>query len=357
MRYWLLIFASCILFIGVRSQYFYESLDLYYNLRPSLVEDQKAKIGFSTYSNVNFENTIPNILDNFKLVSRFRFTNSSHWFVKNTEFGAGISSFITGANQFSEQYPRSPLNIKIYNDVKYNYVITPGLQYIRTWKSDNKADSRLILGLGMRYNIVGGPEMFSNSYPFGYDLSLQLMRRFFSFQFMHSTNSVYNSFTFRTADVSAFTDSDKKRISIPVEFQNLTFFTIALGDPYYKLPTENNKLTYNLYFTMRRLFPSNKEYRPELSFKNLDYIFGFNLKYKQFDLNPEYASNRTDLEYHDLKAKSYSILVGYSFGDISIKLGYSHVVYYELAKDLQSLQNNDHVKLDKLIFAIDYSFK
>ncbi len=171
MRSWLLILIGCLLFLGAKSQYFHESLDLNYNLRSTLIEDQKAKIGFRTYSNINFENTIPNIFDNFQLLSRFRFANTSSWFVKNAEFGAGINSFISGTNQIAEQFKKPPMLIQLYNDGGHNFVITPGLQYIKNWIFNDTIDSRLQFGLGLRYNIVGNPEMFTKSYPFGYDLS------------------------------------------------------------------------------------------------------------------------------------------------------------------------------------------
>ncbi len=172
---------------------------------------------------------------------------------------------------------------------------------------------------------------------------------------MHAANTIYNSFTFRTADLNEFVKSNKKRISIPVEFENLTFLTFAVGNAYYKIPTENDKLLHYLYFSMRRLFPSNKEYRSNLSFKNLDYIFGINLRYKQWLFNPEYATHRSDTGPEALKGKSYSFLLGYAFRNVSVKLGYAHIVYFELATDVYSLKNNEHINLDKIIFAIDYS--
>ena len=357
MRYWLLIFAGCLLFPGVRSQYFHESLDLYYNLRSSLVEDQRAKIGFRTYSNINFENTIPNIFDNFQLLSRLKFANTSHWFVKNTEFGAGVTGFYSGANQIAEEFQNSPILIRIYNGEGHNYIITPGLQYIRNWYFNDTIDCRFQFGLGLRYNIVGNPEMFSKSYPFGYDFSFQFTKKFFSVQFMHSANTIYDSFTFRRADVSDIIESNRKRVSIPVEFENLTFLTFTIGNAYYKVPTENDQLQHNLYFSLRRFFPSNIEYRPNLSFKNLDYIFGINLRYNKFLINPEYATHRSDMGYDVLKGKSYSILLGYIFKNVSVNLGYTHIIYYELAVNVSSLKNNDHLNLDKLILGIDYSFQ
>lgn len=356
MRSWLLILIGFLLFLGVKSQYFHESLDLNYNLRSTLIEDQKAKIGFRTYSNINFENTIPNIFDNIQLLSRFKFANTSSRFVNNAEFGAEITSFISGSNQIAEQFKKPPMLIQLYNDNGHNFVITPGLQYIKNWIFNDTIDSRLQFGLGLRYNIVGNPEMFTKSYPFGYDLSLQFNIKYFSVQFMHAANTIYNSFTFRTADLNEFVNSNKKRISIPVEFENLTFLTFSLGNAYFKVPSENDKLLYYLYFSMRRLFPSNKEYRSNLSFKNLDYIFGISLRYKQWLFNPEYGTHRSDNGPEAMKGNSYSFLLGYAFRNVSVKLGYAHIVYYELATDVYSLKNNDHINLDKIIFAIDYSF-
>lgn len=345
----------CILSIDAQSQYFHESLDLYYNLRSSLVKNQKVKIGFRTYSNVNFENTIPNILDNFQLLSRFRFIKKSHWFVKNTEFGAGITGFISSASQIPDQYMNPPLRIRVYDDNGHNNIVTPGLQYIRSWYFSDSLDSRLQAGLAVRYNIVGNPDLFSKSFPLGYDLSIQFNHKFFAVRFMHSAKTVYNSFTFRSDDVANIIETDRKRVSVPGEFENLTFLTIALGNAYYGVPTDKDKLLHYIYFSMRRLYPSNKEYRPELSFHNLDYIFGFRLRYKRFLMNPEYSTNRGDIEYYGYKGQSCSFLLGYEFGKVSVKLGYAHVIYYQLAVDVSSLKNEDNITLDKLFFAIAYS--
>jgi len=345
-----------LLFSGVKSQNFHESLDLYYNLRSSLVEDQKAKIGFKTYSNVNFENTIPNILDNFQLLSRFKFPKSSSSFVKNAEFGGNITWFYSGYGQAPDQVRKPPLYIKLYNDQGHNYIITPGLQYVKNWIPNDSIDKRIQLGLAFRYNIVGDAESFSNTYPFGYDFSFQFTKRLFSFQFMHSANTIYNSLTFKTTDLPEYSESKKKRLSIPTEFENLTFLNFTLGNPYYKLPSKNDPLLHYLYFTMRRLYPSNKDYRPELSFKNLDYIFGINIRYKKLLINPEFCTHRNYYEYYTTKGKNYSLLIGYSFNKILVKMGYCHVVYYLLATDLLSLQNDDNIHLDKIILALDYSF-
>lgn len=356
MKNYFLVFVLCLFLVDSKSQYFHESLDLYYNLRVSLEEDQKAKIGFRTYSNIKFENSIPNIFDNFQLLSRFRFENTSSRFVKNAEFGAGITSFISGANQISEKFSISPMLIRLDNDDGGNFIITPGLQYIKSWNSNDTNNSRLQFGFGLRYNIVGNQALLSESYPFGYDISLRYRIKFFSVQFMHAANTVYNSFTFRTDDLAEFFESDKKRISIPVEFENLTFLTFALGTAYNKVPTENDKLLYYLYFSLRRFYPSNNDYKFKLSFKNLDYIFGVNLRYKQWLFNPEYATLKSDVGNEAIKGKSYSLLMGYMFDQFSIKLGYTHIVYYELAVDLFSLKNNDYLTLDKIILALDYSF-
>lgn len=356
MKLWLLSVLFCCFILTSQSQYFHESLDLYYNLRSSLVKDQKVKTGFRTYSNVNFENTIPNILDNFQLLSRFRFVNSSHWFVKNTEFGVGLTGFISAASQIPDQYQNPTMRIRVYDNHSHSNILTPGLQYIRNWHFNDTIDSRLQLGLALRYNIVGNPEIFSKSYPLGYDFSIQLNHKFFSMQFMHSANTIYNSFTFRSADVADVIETNRKRVSIPGEFENLTFLTLAFGNAYYKLPTDNDKLLHYFYFSMRRLYPSNKEYRIKLVLKNLDYIFGCRFRYKKLLINPEYSTNRSDIGYHAYKGKSYSFLLGYEFGKISVKLGYAHVVYYELAVDVSSLKNNDNITLDKMILAIDCSF-
>ena len=355
MKLGLLSVLFCCFILTSQSQYFHESLDLYYNLRSSLVKDQKFKTGFRTYSNVNFESTIPNILDNFQLLSRFSFVNSSHWFVKNTEFGVGISGFISAASQIPDQYQKPPIRIRVYDNHGHSNIFTPGLQYIRNWHFNDTIDSRLQLGLALRYNIVGNPEIFSKSYPLGYDLSIQLNHKFFTMQIMHSANTIYNSFTFRSDDVADIIETDRKRVSIPGEFENLTFLTIAFGNAYYKLPTDNDKLLHYFYFSMRRLYPSNKEYRIKLLLKNLDYIFGCRFRYKKLLINPEYSTNRSDVGDQAYKGKSYSFLLGYEFGKVSAKLGYAHVVYYQLAVNVSSLKNNDNIKLDKMIFAIDYS--
>lgn len=356
MRYYIFLIVLCLQTSISNCQYFHESLDLHNNFRASLAEDQKVKIGFKTYSNVHFENSVPNTLDNFQFISRFQFIKSSNWFVKNAEFGAVITSFLSGAYDIPDHFRNPPIYIKVNNDGNSN-VISPGLQYIRNWKLRDTIESRFQAGLALRYNYVGNTKIFSESFPFGYDFFFQLNKKFFSLQFEHSANTIYTSFAFRIDDVNAILESDRSKVSIPGEFENLTFLTISLGNPYYQIPSENDKLMHYIYFTMRRLFPSNKDLRPKLSFKYLDYLFGFNLKFKRFVMNPEYSTKRTDTEYHSLKGECYSFLLGYETRKISLKLGYAHVVYYELSTDRLSLENNDNLKLDKLIFAVNYSFQ
>lgn len=356
MRFWLLIFSCYLILPCVRSQYFHESFDLHYNLRSSLIKDQKAKIGFKTYSNVHFENTIPNLMDNFQVISRFRFVNSTKGLVKNAEFGALLTANISGKAQIPEQYNKPPINIRIYSSSGNSNIFTPGLQYIKKWLFNDTLNKQFQIGISLRYNIVGNPELFTETYPWGYDVSLMLNHKLLSVQFMYSAHTIYNSFTFRSSEVSDIVETNRNRVSVPMEFENLTFLTIGLGDAYYKRPTEKDRLLHYLYFSLRRLCPSNKEVRPDFSFKNLDYIFGFKLQFKQILINPEYSTKRSDIEYLTLRANNYSILLGYEFKKISIKLGYAHIVYYELATAVSSLKNNDHIKLDKLIFSIEYSF-
>ena len=355
MRFWLPILCCYLILPCVRSQYFHESLDLHYNLRSSLIKDQKATIAFRTYSNINFENTIPNLLDNFQLISRFRFANSTNSLVKNAEFGALLTGNISGAAQIPDQYRNPPVYVKVYDNSGNSNIFTPGLQYIIKWLFNDTLNKQFQIGLSLRYNIVGNTELFSETYPLGYDISLMLNHKFLSVQFLNSAHTIYNSFTFRSSEVSDIVKTNRNRLSVPMEFENLTFLTIGLGDAYYKRPTEKDKLLHYLYFSLRRLCPSNKEVRPNLSFKNLDYIFGLKLQYKQFLINPKYATSRGDLDNLALRANAYSILLGYEFKKISIKMGYSHIVYYELAVNVTSLKNNDHINLDKLIVSIDYS--
>ena len=83
MRYGLVIFFV-LSFSLIRGQYFHESLDLYSNLRSQLINEQKFKIGFKTYSILKYQNTVPNLLDNFHLASRFRFNRKQSWILRNS---------------------------------------------------------------------------------------------------------------------------------------------------------------------------------------------------------------------------------------------------------------------------------
>jgi len=341
----------------LKGQYFHESLDLYSNLRSHLVYDQKCKIGFKTYSNLKFQNTVPNLLDNFYLNSRFKFKKKDHWMLRNTEFGVGIQAFISGANQFPELYEKPPMLIKIYDTGGKNLVISPGVQIIRNLWINDSTSGRLQVGLGLRYNYIGNDQFFSKSYPFGFDLTLYFRNKLFSVQYLYSAFSIYNSFTFKIEDIDETVESDKDRVSIPDEFRNLSFLTFGFGDDYNKKPTKDEKTLYNFYFTFRRDDYSNKELRNSFSTKYMDYIFGFWINHLGLKINPEFSiTPQYKFDGYSYKCHNISLLMGYVFKHFEISAGYSHLIFYPLAVDVYSLQDAEDIHCDRLSLSLAYGF-
>ena len=356
MRYGLVIFFV-LSFSLIRGQYFHESLDLYSNLRSQLINEQKFKIGFKTYSILKYQNTVPNLLDNFHLASRFRFNRKQSWILRNTEFGVGFQAFFSGASQVPDVYNKPPVLVKVYEKEGNNNVFSPGVQVIRTlWFSDTTL-WRLQVGLGLRYNYIGNERFFSKSYPFGYDLSLYLKYKVFSLQYQHSAHTIYSSYRYKIEDIGDAIESDKERVSIPDEFRNLSILTLAFGDDYLKKPTKEDKTLYNIYFTFRRDDFSNKDLRSDFSFKNLDYIIGFRINHAGLKINPEFSfTPRYNIDGYSYKCHNYSMLVGYELKQFEIMFGYSHVIYYPQAVDLHSLKEAEDIHCDRVVVSIGYYF-
>jgi len=172
-------------------------------------------------------------------------------------------------------------------------------------------------------------DCFSKTYSFGYDLSAVLHFKRLTFQFYHAAHKLNSSYTFGTGDVEDIAATDKKRISIPEEFKNMTYFTLSLGDNYMKRPSSAKEILYRLYITLRHDVPANKDLRPEFKIKYIDVITGFNLYYRNFLFNPEvlvHESNSIGMaNYNCLGA---SLLAGYIIKSFSMKLGYSHYTCY-----------------------------
>ena len=353
MKYWLTPFLLLIFFSFAKSQYFHETLDSYYNLRSVLSEDQKAKFGFKTYSVLHFENTIPNILDNFQVISRFKLTNKKYWLLNNSELGAGINGFITNGYDIPELYYNTSILVKLYSDKGKNFIITPVIQYIKIFQFNETGNSKMQLGLAGRYNIMGDDFYYNKTFPVGYDLSVLFNYEILTLQLMHSANSIYTSYTFNTSELEGFAESDKNRLSIPGDFQNLSFFTIAFGDYYLCEPADKKDLMYNIYLSIRKIVPSEKDLRSEDTKKQFDFITGFRVLFKKFTINPEYMVNKTK---SSLKLGNYSIMTGYDFGRLQLKAGFSHGIYIFRSVDLYSLQE-ENIHHDKLIIAFSYTLK
>lgn len=339
----------------VRGQYFHESLDFYYNLRSELKSEQKLKIGFKTYSNLNFLNTVPNLFDNFELRSRFRFDRQELWILRNTEFGVSFQAFFSGGNKAPEVYNKPPMLIKVYDKTRKNNVLSPGLQIIKTlWHKDTTSGSFQI-GLGLRYNYVGNKEFFSKSYPLGFDLSMYFRNKLFSIQYMYSLFTIYNSFAFNIEDLDIYIESEKSRVSLPSEFKNLSLLTISFGDDYNKRATEDEKTLYSIYFSMRRLYFSNKDIRDNFSTKYMDYIIGCWFNHTGIRINPEFTlTNNFVIDNYYYKCHNYSLLLGYDFKRFDLKVGYSHMIYYPRIVDFYTLSQAENIHYDRLILSLAY---
>ncbi len=356
MRYGLVIFFV-LSFSVIRGQYFHESFDLYSNLRSQLINEQKLKIGFKTYSNLKYQNTVPNLLDNFHLISRFKFNQKESRMLRNTEFGIGFQAFFSGASQVPDVYNKSPILVKVYDKEGINNVFSPGLQIIRTLWLNDTTFGRFQVGLGLRYNYIGNERFFSKSYPFGYDLSLYFRNKLFSVQYLHSSHTIYNSYTYKIEEIESVVESDKAKVSLPGEFRNMSFLTLSVGDDYLKKPTKEDKTLYNIYFTFRRDDFSNKDLRSDFSFNNLDYIIGFQINHAGLKINPEFSfTPRYNIDGYSYKCHNYSMLVGYELKQFEIMLGYSHIIYYPQAVDMFSLKQAEDIHCDRLSLSFAYGF-
>lgn len=353
----LLVLIFCSLLPNVNSQYFHEILDLHYNLRSSLPKTESLKLGLRTYSFINYENTLPNLFDNFQLMGRFRLNHAESNFLRNTEWGVGFQAFMTGGGEVPEIIDSSPLHVNVYDNIKGNgSVYTPGLQFIRTWWFRDSSWSRIQAGVGFRYNHITNDVYFAKSYPIGFDISLIAKIRIISIQFMHSDHTVYNSFTYNSEDLGVPVESGYSRVSVPDDFRNLTAITLAFGDDYLARTTEEELTLYCAYFTLRRNDFSIKEKRKKFDFVDLDYIFGTKITHKFLTINAELTVNKSFNIANELyNCQIYSLLAGYDHRKIGVKAGFSHFFCYPLAVDLKSLQE-DNVHFNKLFLAFDYHF-
>jgi len=339
----------------VRGQYFHESLDLYYNLRSELKSEENLRIGFKTYSNLNFLNAVPNLFDNFDLRSRYRSDRQDLWILRNTEFGISFQAFFSGVEQVPEDYSKPPMSIKVYDNEGNNTVLSPGLQLNRTLWHNDTTFGHFQIGLGLRYNYIGNEKFFTKTYPLGYDFSLYFRNRLFSIQYMYSMFTIYNSFSFNIEDVDFIIESEKSRVSLPGEFKNLSLTTLSFGDDYNRRATKDDKTLYSIYFSLRSLYFSNKDLRNSNSAKYLDYIVGSWINHMGFRINPEFSfTNNYLIENYSYRCYNYSLLLGYDFKHIELKIGYSHMIYYPRVVDYYTLSQAENIHYDRLVLSLVY---
>lgn len=356
MKIWLLPVVSLLSFFSAQCQYFHESADLYYNLRDAVPNDKKVVIGLSTYSTINFLNTIPNVLDNFRFVSRMKFDSTGKGNIKNLEVGVSMNGFISGKTKIPYYYRNPPLTIWVYNPDENNSVFSPGLQMVKSFPLNLKND-RFQLGLAGYYNFIGLDDYFTKNYNFSYDLSVLINYKVLTVQGMYSAHKLYSSYTFKTSELRGLVESEKNRISLAEEFENLAIITLTLGDFYLDRPKENKDVLYNIYLSLRNNVPSNKDLRPEFKMKYIDYLAGFNIRYGKFLFNPEFMINKrqyiADRSYSCL---GMSMMLGWEANKLSIYAGYNHFVFYRHSTYYIALSEGEDIKMDKLMISLAYLF-
>ncbi len=357
MKIRLLLYLGIISFLPATGQYFHESFDLQYNLRSSLPDTVRFKMSLSSYSFLKFLDTKPNIFDNFRMNTRFKVVKSQNSLLKKAEFGIGLQGFLTSNYKTPFVSSCPPIRISVYDSDQKNYVFTPAVQYIQLIRLNEKGNSNLQLALGLTYNIIGNDNLFSQTFGFGYDFSALLHIKVLSLQLAHFSNAIYTSYSISSSDVKDFIETDRAQISVPDDFQNLSFVTVSFGDYYLKSPAAFNEVLYTIYLSARNMVYSDKAYRSKISLKRLDYMAGFRIHYKGFSINPEFLLNNChDLVDYPYSCLGYSIMAGYDFKKISIKAGDIYQIFYPLAVDLQSLKSAENIICNKLIVAVEYQF-
>ena len=233
--------------------------------------------------------------------------------------------------------------------------LMPAIQYIKNWNFIKHAGSGIQLGFALRYNYVGSEFYHDDVFPLGYDASFIYRIKVLTLQIMQSYNSLYSGYRYKSEDVTGIVEAESEKITLPDEFMNLTFLTLSLGDSYLKRSTNQEKLMYNIYFTLRRNNFANKELRTEFSFKTLDYITGFRINYKGFTVNPEITYRYTiQIDEANYRGNYYSVMTGYDFRHFALKLGFTHSIFYPFAVDLTSLQSGENIYQEKLILCLEY---
>ncbi|MBN2173811.1 MAG: hypothetical protein JW731_06755 [Bacteroidales bacterium] len=357
MKIWLWPVVLLFSFFSAKCQYFHESADLFYNLRNAVPENKKFIAGTQSYSNLNFLNTIPNLLDNFRFVSRMKFDSAGIRNFKNLEIGIALNAFISGKTQIPLFYSSSyPMLIRVYDAQSKNTVISPGLQLIKSFPLNAKND-RVQLGLAGYYNFIGTEDYFTVNYPFAYDLSVFINYKVLSLQGMYSAHKIYSSYTFNTSDLQGIVESEKNRVSLAEEFENLAFITLMLGDFYLDRTKDKYDVLYNIYFSLRNNVPSNKDLRPEFKMKYIDYLAGASIRYGKFLFNPEFLINRrTYVGDESYSCLGMSMLIGWEVAHFCINAGYNHFEFYRHSTDYMALKEGEDITMDKLLISLAYLF-
>ncbi|HRX97454.1 MAG TPA: hypothetical protein P5514_10950 [Bacteroidales bacterium] len=356
MKFRLLLVFAVFIFCSAHGQYFHESADLYYNLRKAVPDHKKAVMGISTYSTINFMNTIPNVLDNFRFASRINIDSTKKGKYKNLELGFMMNGFISGKTIIPYYQQKPPINVRVENSDRNNNIFCPGLQMVKSYplKSQN---GRVQIGLAGYYYFIGLEDYFLKNYRFAYDLSVLVNHKILTVQGMHSAHKINSSYSFKTSDLQGLIESDKDRVSLAEEFDNITFITFTIGDYYLKRPDPKNKLVYNIYITFRRDVPSNKELRPVFELRYIDILTGLNFRFGKFHINPEVMmTNRTYDDYHAYSCLGLSMMLGYQIENFMINAGYNHFDYYQQSTDGWALTDAQDFSLDKVLLSVGYLF-
>jgi hypothetical protein len=356
MKHWMIFLCLTLSLTHASGQYFHETFELQYNLRPTLKDQQKMKSEVMTWSFLKFKNTVPNFLDNFRVDSRFGFPKTQSDFFGNAEFGLSLQAVIPGKYNKLTTCGRPPMNIRLYDGYGSSNAFIPGIQYLKTWKPANQSDWDIRFGIGGRYNLVGNNYYHDSIFPLGFDASFIWRIKVFTIQVMQSYNSFYSAYRYQSEELTDEIDTEANKITIPDENYDMSLVTLSFGDPYWKYADDKERLVYNLYFTAQNMYPTKENAFKEFSLKNLDYILGFRINFHGFTINPEYTYRYSiQIDNISYEGQYFSLMAGYIINAFEVKMGFCTGIYYPLAVDLNSLQNINNLYLEKRIISIGYN--
>jgi hypothetical protein len=356
MRQFIVMIFSALFSAHAAGQYFHETLSLQYNLLPELRDNKTAKFSLMTWSYLKYKKTVPNLIDNFKVDSRFAFLKSKRKILFNAELGVSLQGMIPGRYTEQSVFNHRSMRICLFGNSGSTNIFIPGIQYLKTWKPQNSKDMELFFGMGLRFLITGSEYYHDSIFPAGFDASFIWRIKVFTLQVRQSYNSLYSGLRYKSDDLADKIYAQSDKITIPDENLDISSITISFGDPYFRRTSPEEKVVYNVYFTARNLFPTDGDAFREFSFENLDYIAGFRINYRKLIVNPEYIYRNTiDVDEVGCESQSVALIAGYNFRRWNILAGFVHETFYPCAVDLRTLKDDVTFYKEKLIICLEHS--